>query len=126
MIRFIGKISRKEVNELYGKSRAGIVLYQPLANHFQSQPIKMFEYMAAGLPVIASNFPLWKKIIEENKCGICVDPQDIKAVSKACKKLMDNPQLGQQMGLAGYEAVRQKYNWKIEEQKLWKLYQDLG
>lgn len=62
MVKYLGKISRKKVNELYGRSRAGIVIYQPAANHTESKPIKMFEYMAAGLPVIASDFPLWKKL----------------------------------------------------------------
>ena len=81
--------------------------------------------MAAGLPVIASSFPLWEKIITENKCGICADPEDIKGVSKVCQKLVDNPQLGQQMGLAGYKTVREKYNWKIEEKKLLDLYRSL-
>ena len=42
MIKFIGKIGRKEVNELYGRARAGIVIYQPAANHMESQPIKMY------------------------------------------------------------------------------------
>lgn len=118
MVRFTGKITRREVNELYGKSRAGIVCYQPLANHMEAQPIKMFEYMAAGLPVIASNFPLWKKIIEENGCGICVDPTSAQEVRRACEKLVNDPQSGQRMGKNGREAVMEKYNWGKEEQKL--------
>lgn len=53
------------MNGLYGRARCGFVLYQPAANHFEAQPIKMFEYMAAGLPFVASDFPLWKKIVDE-------------------------------------------------------------
>ena len=126
MINFIGKLTREKVNELYGKSRAGIVIYQPAKNHFESQPIKMFEFMAAGLPVIASNFTLWKQIVEDSQCGICVDPTDAIAVKRSCLFLLDNPTEAEKMGKSGYQAVISQYNWNIEERKLLKLYSDLS
>ena len=125
MVKFIGKISRKEVNELYGKARAGIVIYQPAANHMEAQPIKMFEFMAAGLPVVASNFPLWKRIIEGNQCGISVNPQNAAEVKKACETLLQNPDLAQKYGKNGKKAVDQKYNWNVEEKSLLRLYASL-
>ncbi len=125
MIKFIGKISRTEVNTLYGKARAGIVIYQPAANHMEAQPIKMFEFMAAGLPVIASDFPLWKDIVEGNKCGISVDPRDSEAVRAACMTLIGNPKKAQELGRNGKKAVDEKYNWTNEEKKLLKLYAEL-
>lgn len=126
MINYVGNLTRKQVNELYGNSRAGIVLYQPAANHYESQPIKMFEFMAAGLPVIASNFPLWKKIIEENECGICVDPTNVSEVRNACAKLLKSPDLAQEMGMKGRKAVVDSFNWAVEEKKLLDLYQSLS
>ena len=125
MIKFIGRISRREVNELYKSARAGLVVYQPAKNHYEAQPVKMFEYMAAGLPVIASNFPYWRRIVEESNCGICVDPQDAKAVREACRKLIHDPELGQLMGQRGRAAVIEKYSWTSEERKLLLLYNDL-
>ena len=122
MIKFIGRITRKEVNELYGKARAGIVIYQPAENHYEAQPVKMFEFMAAGLPVIASNFPYWRKIVEDAKCGICVDPMNPSEVRKACIELLNNPQEGQRMGKAGRTAVLDRYSWNSEEKKLLELY----
>lgn len=125
MVEFVGKLSRDQVNKLYGQSRAGLVLYQPAANHYESQPIKMFEFMAAGLPVIASDFPLWREIIEENKCGICVDPQDINAVRNACELLLSDPETAQQMGLNGHKAVEDKYSWDSEAKKLIDIYKSI-
>ena len=125
MIKFIGKISRTEVNTLYGKARAGIVIYQPAANHMEAQPIKMFEFMAAGLPVIASDFPLWKDIVEGNKCGISVEPRDSEAVRAACMTQIGNPKKAQELGRNGKKAVDEKYNWTNEEKKLLKLYAEL-
>lgn len=126
MVRFIGRISRAEVNELYASARAGIVIYQPAENHYEAQPVKMFEYMAAGLPVIASNFPLWKRIIEETGCGICVDPQNRQAVRKACLDLLNDPVKGQEMGRLGRFAVVDRFCWMSEEKKLLELYADLS
>lgn len=124
-IEYLGKITRSEVNNLYGKSRAGIVLYQPAENHYESQPIKMFEYMAAGLPVIASDFPHWRNIVEKTQCGICVDPTNVEAVREACIKVLADPKAAQLLGRNGYENVMREYNWKVEEKKLLELYKAL-
>ena len=125
MVKFIGKISRKKVNELYGKARVGILVYQPAENHFEAQPIKMFEFMAAGLPVVASGFQLWQTILEENQCGICVNPSNSQEVQDACLYLVNNPEKGQLMGINGRKAVIEKYNWVNEEVKLINLYESI-
>lgn len=125
MIKFLGKLSRQKVNELYKSSRAGIVIYQPAPNHIDAQPIKMFEFMAAGLPVVASNFPLWKNIIEDSGCGICVDPQDKNDVRNACVKLINNVDICHCMGKAGRKAVEERYNWNVEARKLLELYENI-
>ena len=125
MVEYIGTLDRNGINELYADSRAGIVLYQPAGNHYESQPIKLFEFMAAGLPVIASDFPLWKEIVEGSGCGVCVDPTDPEAVRRVCEMLLDDPALARSMGQKGYEAVRTEYNWTVEERKLMELYDTL-
>lgn len=91
-------------------------------NYVDAQPNKMFEYMSAGLPVIASNFPLWKEIIEGNQCGICVNPLEPKEIAAAIDWLTQNPEAAEQMGKNGRKAVEEKYNWQNEEEKLINLY----
>ena len=85
----------------------------------------MFEYMSAGVPVIASHFPLWREIIEGNDCGLCVDPLDPAAIAKAIDYLVTHPQEAERMGRNGQRAVAERYNWKIEEAKLLQLYAGL-
>ena len=75
--------------------------------------------------MVASDFPHWKNIIEKTGCGICVNPTDTDAVKNACKKLLDNPEMAQEMGRKGYEAAIDRYNWHVEEKKLTVLYKDL-
>ncbi len=122
MIKYVGKLSRDKVNELYGTARAGIVIYQPAGNHYESQPIKLFEFMAAGLPVVASDFPLWRELVEGNECGICVDPSDAVAVRGALLELLENPARGQEMGANGRQAVESGLNWDNESKVLVDLY----
>lgn len=124
-VKYIGRIDRGGINELYGRSIAGLVLLLPTNNYINSLPIKMFEYMAAGLPFIASDFPLWKEIVEKNRCGICVEPTNIDKVKSACEFLISHPDIGRQMGAAGRKLVVDEYNWDNERNKLLKLYEEL-
>jgi glycosyltransferase involved in cell wall biosynthesis len=82
----------------------------------------MFEYMSSGIPVIASNFPLWREIIEGNDCGLCVNPDDPKEIGESIQFLVDNPSVALKMGQRGIQAVKDKYNWSVEERKLIRLY----
>ncbi|MES2800226.1 MAG: glycosyltransferase family 4 protein [Bacteroidota bacterium] len=120
-----GFVGRKEVAEILGRSKYGLVMFQAFQNHIEAQPNKMFEYMSAGIPVVTSNFPLWKQIVEGNKCGICVEPKDPAAINKALLYLVQHDAIAQQMGDNGRKAVVEKYNWEQEEIKLLALYQQL-
>ena len=85
----------------------------------------MFEYMSAGIPIITSNFPLWRKIVEGNQCGLCVDPSNPKAIGEAIQYLINNSTQAQRMGENGRNAVECKYNWPLEEKKLLDFYERL-
>ena len=79
----------------------------------------------ASLPVVASNFPLWKEIVEGNRCGITVDPLDPKAIAQAIEYLFTHSEEARQMGENGRRAVEEQYNWDREGAKLLKLYEEL-
>ena len=124
-IEYHGFVGREEVAKLMVESIAGLVVFLPLPNHTEAMPNKMFEYMAAGIPVIASNFPLWIEIVENGECGVCVDPQQPMEISRGITYLLENPKIAQKMGENGKKLVREKYNWGIEERKLLDFYKRL-
>ncbi len=124
-VNFIGELNREQVRMLLAESYLGIVTLLSTPNHVESLPIKMFEYMSAGIPVIASNFPLWKEIIEENRCGICVNPESPNEISDAIDYLFSNCGVAEEMGKNGRRAVEEKYNWEAESVKLINLYKEI-
>ncbi len=121
----LGFLNREGVLNVYKTSKAGLVTLHPLINYLDALPVKMFEYMAAGIPVISSDIPYWKNIIEENNCGLCVNPLAPKEIANAINYIISNPIEAEQMGQNGKDAILTKYNWKIEEQKLYKVYEEL-
>lgn len=117
-----GAQGREGVRDVMARSVAGLVTLHPTPNYIESLPIKMFEYMSAGIPVIASNFPLWRDIVQGAQCGVCVDPLDPAQIARAMDELVRDPQKAQQMGLRGRKAVMERYNWTVEENKLHAYY----
>lgn len=124
-ISYRGYVSRDEVKKIYNQSIAGLLLLHPTKNYLRSMPIKMFEYMEAGLPIIASNFPLWKKIFEQYGCVIWVNPFDINEIAEAIVLLKENENLRNEMGLKARKAVIENFNWNAESKKLIQLYQSI-
>jgi glycosyltransferase involved in cell wall biosynthesis len=121
----LGYLNREQIAQTLAQAMAGLVVLHPIINYLDSLPVKMFEYMSAGIPVIASDFHLWKAIIEENKCGICVNPMNSKAIAEAIQWIINNPEKARIMGQNGRKAVQEKYNWKNEEKKLCDFYKEI-
>lgn len=130
-VESLGRINQDEVEEkVYRKSFAGMALLdyitQCKGNIGNLSNTKFFEYMKAGIPVICTDFVLWKKIVDEEKCGICVNPHDIYEVQQAIKKLYENRDLARKMGLNGRKAIKDKYNWENECEKLLNIYKRIS
>jgi glycosyltransferase involved in cell wall biosynthesis len=104
------------------RADAGIVCFLPEPNHVNAGPTKLFEYMASGLPVVASDFPMWREVLQQNDCGICVDPRDPRAIASALEFLADHPERRREMGENGRRAVHQHYNWEAEADRLLAAY----
>ena len=100
-------------------------MFQPAPNHIAAQPNKLFEYMSAGLPLIHSDFPLWRSLSEENECGIAVDPTNAGAIAKAIDWVLTHPVEAEAMDRRGRQAVERTYNWERESARLLEVYEGL-
>lgn len=121
----LGQLNREEVAAAMARAVAGLILYHPVHHNIDSQPNKLYEYMAAGIPVIATNFKTWREIVEGNDCGICIDPLDTVAIAKTVLWMANHPEEAARMGRNGKEAVVNKYSWETQESVLLALYDGL-
>ncbi|MGH9814865.1 MAG: glycosyltransferase family 4 protein [Candidatus Acidiferrales bacterium] len=121
-VEFVGWLRREELAYVLHQARAGLVVLHPEPNYLTAQPVKLFEYMCAGLPVIASDFPVNREVIERAGCGLLVNPLDPEEIAVAIQYLWTHPQQAAEMGRRGQQAVRERFNWANEERALLELY----
>lgn len=106
----------------------GLILFQPnIQNHVFASPHKLFDYMLAGLPVIAPAFAIEvADILTRYECGILVDSADPSDIAAALDRLARSSELRREMGLRGRRAVLEELNWEQESAKLLELYRRIG
>jgi glycosyltransferase involved in cell wall biosynthesis len=125
LVEYPGFLNRTQVKELIARARIGMVIILPSDNAINAQPTKMFEYMSGGLPVIASDFPAYRRIVDSIGCGLLVDPQDSHTIADAILWMLRNPSGAAEMGRRGLRAVEEKYNWENEAKSLIDAYREL-
>jgi len=126
-VEFVGQVSYEAVLSYLARANIGLALFHPSPNSTEASQRnrKLYEYMAAGLPVITSNFPSWQEIVERNNCGLTVNPLDPAEIARAIKYLISHPEEAKRMGENGRKAVLEKYNWETESKKLLNVYANL-
>jgi len=129
-VTYLGELSFDEVLLMYERSVAGIVVENyGMLNYGKEGSLgvtKLFEYMSVGLPVICTDFVLYREIIAYYRCGICVNPDDIDSIAKAISYILKHPAEARQMGENGKRAVLEKYNWGTQEKVLLDMYEKIS
>lgn len=124
-VRAVGQLGRPAVRNLLARSTLGAVPLYPLPNYLDALPTKLFEYMAAGLPVLASDFPAWRRLVEGGGYGLCIDPLDPASIGTGIRWLGDHPEEARAMGARGRTAIAERFNWAREEESLLSFYASL-
>ncbi len=121
-VRYLGYVDREEIRWILARVKAGLDLPYPLPKYQERPPVKMLEYMAAGVPVIVSGFPEWGEIADSANCGFCVDPQNPEEIRASILYIMEHPDAARDMGRNGRRRVLEQFSWEREREKLFQLY----
>lgn len=124
-VEYLGTLPHDQVWDVMRRSQAGLLFFHPEPNHINSLPNKMFEYMAAGLPVLCSDFPDWHEIVVKGNIGLGGDPLDPGSIARLMRQITADPQTARQLGSRGRDLVSTRYRWENEAEKLVGLYGNL-
>lgn len=124
-VDYLGILNRVEIHDLLNKSLCGILIGHPVKNALDSIPIKLYEYLACGLPVIISDYPKWKTFIKNNQVGFTVDCFDAKIVGLQVAELIKNKKISIKMSQLGRQLFESKFNWEDQQNKLYKFYENI-
>lgn len=122
---FEGRLKPIDGWEKMSRCHVGLAILQDSPNFIESYPTKLFEYMLMGLPIITSNFPLYKEVIDESKCGATVNPSSIKEIASTISWLFDNRNEAVKIGERGRKIAEKKYSWESEFSKLETFYYNI-
>ncbi|KGL37371.1 glycosyltransferase [Listeria sp. SHR_NRA_18] len=118
VVQIHGRVPYPEIWQAYAESDLGLCLLHPIPNYLQSMATKLYEYMAASLPILASDFPDWAAFIEKHQSGTVSSPFDTEKLLCEIEKRAANSPFYAQEGERGRLAYEQEYHWGIEAQKM--------
>jgi glycosyltransferase involved in cell wall biosynthesis len=118
-----GKVPYEQVPEILAKSSIALVPLLPTLNYRKAIPVKLLEYMAAGLPVVGSRFGYIEEIIEKTGCGLLSIPGDPESLAQDICTLLENPEKSLSCAQSGWDAFQREYTWEKEQSKLFRLYE---
>lgn len=121
-ITLYGRMQYKDIWEHYASAHVGVCLLHPTPNNLNSHSTKLFEYMAAELPIIASDFPDFTTMLTEHQCGKTSNPDDYETLVEIVQSYIADPQGNKVIGSNGRTAFDTYYNWNHEGEKLLAIY----
>lgn len=124
-VKYLGQLGTEEVFRLQSESVAGMMVCnsaQLIRNGGTMGNTKMFEYMMNGLPIICSDVTLWREVVEEYECGVCVNPFDVQSIRNGIQYILEDPKRAKKMGENGRKAVEERFNWETQKEELNRIY----
>ncbi|MFC1619024.1 glycosyltransferase [Candidatus Neomarinimicrobiota bacterium] len=126
LIEYHGVLEFEKAMELMNCCHVGLIPFLPVASNQNIVPHKLFDYMVAGLAVMATDYPGWPQELTDGKIGILFNPNDLDATVEHLLAVAGEPQQLQQMGRYAFELVREQFSWDSQEEKLLHVYESFA
>lgn len=124
-VTILKSVPYKEIDSYYRRSKIGLLLMHPYDSYRINMPIKLFEYMAYGIPIIANNFGHPHTYINRFETGLCVDPLKNIEIARAIIRLLTDQQLYSQLSDNALEVNKKYFRWEKMEKRLLNIYEEL-
>jgi glycosyltransferase involved in cell wall biosynthesis len=124
-VRYVGNLDRRGVAALLARVKVGVIPLHPIPNYVNAYPVKLFEYMAAGIPAVATDVPRWREVLDTHACGICVPARSPRALAEALEGLLDDDQRAGAMGERARRGALERYSWDDQASALVRFYDEL-
>ena len=126
-VRYLGKLDRAAVLETLQHCQIGVATLLNVGQYYRiwNLSTKVYEQMALGLPCVLNDSAYNQQVVQKHRFGICVDPENPEEIANAIRYLLDNPEEARRMGENGRRAVKEEFNWSVEEEKLLALYENI-
>lgn len=126
-VKYLGYLDREGIRKIYQRTSIGIatMLNKGQYYHIDTLATKVYEFMLMGIPVVLSDTPYVKKVLKQYPFGIAVDASLPNEIANAVNDILAHKEVARQMGEAGRRAIKERYNWEKEAEKLKKLYFNL-
>ena len=113
-----GRIDHEQMSEALSQARIGVCPLQPVPKFLLNIPVKVFEYWACGLPVVASNLPPIRPFFRSTRAGFLFEPRSAAELAAHIGWLLDHPEAARRLGKEGRICVEQRFNNQREALKL--------
>jgi glycosyltransferase involved in cell wall biosynthesis len=124
---FLGMVPSADVVPYTASATVGILSTVPTnLNNRLALPNKIFQYMAASVPVVASDYPQIRDVVEGSQAGVVVDPTDIDALAAAIRGYTQDRERARRDGANGRRAVEERYHWDVAAETLLAVYADVA
>jgi glycosyltransferase involved in cell wall biosynthesis len=124
-VHYAGRLGRSAVNGLMARAKIGVIPLHPIANYVDAYPVKLFEYMAAGLPIVATDVPRWREVLRAHDCGVSVPFGDPAQLGAAIERLLADDDAARAMGERARGAAERHYSWETQAAAMTHLYERL-
>lgn len=118
-VQFLGWLDYTKAIEVIKECDIGLVPHHATESWNTTIPNKLFDYMSMGKPVIVSNAKPTKRIVQEERCGMVFKDKNAEDLARVILEL-ENESVREEMGHNGREAVAKKYNWAVDEERLFR------
>ena len=123
---FTGAVAHEDVADLVRLFDVALAPYNETEHLFYYSPLKLFEYMGCGVPVIAAGLGQILDVVDHDTNGLLYAPGDLDALTAACARLLDDPPLRRRLGSSAAETVHAKYTWRHNAKHVIELVQEIA